>query len=423
MSSFRFIHTADLHLDSPFKGLSHVPNHLQEHIRNSTFYAYDQIVLYAIEHQIDFLLISGDVYDLQDYSLKAQLYFLKGLERLKAHGIQVYIIHGNHDSIDQMKSSLQWPENVHVFSGDRVEVQAFIKDNQEAVKIYGRSYPTKSFKEKIVPEYTSEVLSEAFQIGLLHTNVDGNPEHDSYAPSSLKELIDSEMDYWALGHIHKGAILSERHPTIIYSGNPQGKHIKETGMKGCVLVEVENKEIESITWLSTSQIVWEKLEISLTETKNLPDVIEIIQQQLDQRLNQINTPIIARIFLTGFTPVHYELRKEAYIEDMRDMLNDHYSNHEGWIWIEGLYLYTRPFNSIEEIMERNDFLSDYIKQLQLYKEKEENQGSFIKDIAMEIIQHRDVRKYANDFSKEELEEIFNQAASLAIDFLLEEEEG
>jgi len=419
MDGFRFIHTADLHLDSPFKGLTHIPNHHYKQMRNSTFFAFQQIIQYCLDYQVDFLLISGDVYDLQDHSLKAQVYFLNGLEKLNENGIQVYVVHGNHDAVDQLKSWLNWPENVHFFSSDHVEVKSYRKQNKEVARIFGRSYPTRAFKENIVDQYKADKTADVFQIGLLHTNVDGNSEHDVYAPSSLKELLDSAMDYWALGHIHKKQLLSKRYPTVVYPGNPQGRHMKETGIKSCVLVEVENKEVSNITWLPTSQIVWEKVAVNLEKAENLHEVLHLIQSELDQLRANIKVPSIVRVFLTGNTKLHHELSQGESLENIQMIVNDVYSKEDVWTWIESVVLATRSYAGIEEILQRDDFLAEFYRQLHRFKDQLD-EDDWMKEMPLEIAHHRGVRKFFSSFSEEQWEEIFQQAANIAIDFLTEE---
>lgn len=418
MAAFRFIHTADLHLDTPFKGLTNIPPHISEQIRQSTFAAFEQIIQYCIDYKVDFLLIAGDVYDLQDRSLRAQLLFFKGLERLSSLHIPVYIIHGNHDALDQVKSIFQLPDHVYVFSGDRAQAVSYYKENQEVAKIYGRSYPTKAFHENIVKEYIVKHREDLFHIALLHTNVDGDPNHDSYAPSTLQELKQADIDYWALGHIHKGEVLFAEAPYVVYSGNPQGRHINETGMKGCVMVNVEDRVIHSVDWLPTSQIVWERMKIGISELSSVQEILNRIFNEIDRYRKTINVPLILRIELSGNSILHMDLQLKENLNEMTETINEFYSNQEQWVWVESIRSNTRTIFTLKELEEREGFLSEYLKQLQQFRQ-EMNQDQLLKEVAGEMGQHRGARKYFPQLSAEDIDEIFDQTVHLAAKFFLE----
>lgn len=420
MTAFRFIHTADLHLDTPFKGLSGIPTHISEQIRKSTLAAFEQIVQYCIDYKVDFLLIAGDVYDLQDRSLRAQIMFFKQLERLSSLRIPVYIIHGNHDALDQVKSTFQLPEHTYIFSGDRVEAVSYYMENREVARIYGRSYPTKAFYENIVKEYMVNPGDNLFHIALLHTNVDGDPNHDSYAPSTLQELKQADIDYWALGHIHKGEILFPDAPYVVYSGNPQGRHINETGMKGCVMVDVEEQVIRSVDWLPTSQIVWERLKVDISGLSSMQEILNHILNEIDRYKETIHVPLILRIELLGNSILPMDLRHN--FTEMTEAINEVYSNQEQWVWVESIRSNIKTVYTPEELEKREGFLSEYLKQLQQFKQ-EMNQDQLLKEMAGEMSQHRGARKYFPQLSAEDIDEIFDTTVHLAAKFFLEGEES
>lgn len=419
MSAIRFIHTADIHLDTPFKGLTNVPQSLLEQVRRSTFKAFDKIVDYCIQYEVDFLLISGDLYDSDDKSLKAQIHLLKGLEKLDTHGISTYIIHGNHDPFDQNKQLINWPKSVNVLSSEQVESLTFYKNGQEAAIISGRSYPTKVFKENIVSEYIVN-NKDVFNIGLLHTNVDGDRNHDTYAPCNLNQLVDSEIDYWALGHIHKSNILSNHSPAIIYPGNPQGRHINEDGLKGCYLVEVNNKTITSLKMLPTSEIVWLKQEINISKAETFEGVLNIIQEELDTLSSTYNLPIILEVDLTGSTSLHKELHRDDRMLELKELINETNSVTNTWLWLETISLKTRPLVSKEELLTQNSFLSDFIKQFEQTKLEINQDSELYQELAAELFRSRSVKKHLLSFTEDDLDEVLEEVLNMAYDFFLEE---
>lgn len=419
MSSIRFIHTADIHLDTPFKGLTNVPENLLELVRRSTFRAFDRIVDYCIQYEVDFLLIAGDLYDSEDRSLKAQIHLLRGLEKLDIHGVNTYIIHGNHDPFDKNKQLINWPDSAYFLSSAQLESLSFNKNGQEAAIISGRSYPTKAFKENIAADYIV-TNKGVFNIGLLHTNVDGDRNHDSYAPCSLNQLVDSEIDYWALGHIHKSNILSNHSPTIIYPGNPQGRHINEDGLKGCYLVEVNNKAITSLEMLPTSEIVWLKQEINISQAEMFEDVLDIIQQELDALSSAYNLPMILELELTGSTDLHKELHRDGRIIELKELLNEVNSVTNPWLWLEAITLKTRPLVSKEELLAQNSFLSDFIKQFEQAKTEIKGDSELYQGLAAELFRNRSVRKHLLSLTGDDLDEVLEEVLNMAYDFFLEE---
>jgi len=419
LTVLRFIHTADLHLDSPFKGMRHFPKQQVNEIYESTFRSFDQIVNHCIEKKVDFLLIAGDVYDSHEQSLRAKIHLRKGLEKLDAVGIYTYIIHGNHDPLKEKENEIKWPNKVHFFSQKQVETISFYRENIEIARILGRSYPKKSFMENIVKDF-KRVDSNVFHIGLLHTNVDGQKGHDSYCPSRLQELIWGEMDYWALGHIHKRAVLHNQSPYIVYPGNTQGRHSLETGDKGCYYVEVEDNEVKMIEWLSTASIRWESLDIDVSSIESASDLISMIETEVEEMLIQNQLPIIYRVNLKGRTPLH-TLLSEGYQQfELIDILNNELSNRQPWSLIESIKVRTQPFISKEAILEQGTFFSEYIKQFE--KTFSELDMDYLQlEVLPELFKHRGFKKHFDRLTLEEIDELKEQVLSYAYEFLMEKE--
>src|SRR5690625_2514852 len=222
-----FIHVADLHLDSPFQGLSHMPEHIFKEVRESTFVALDRLVRNAIHLQVDFVLIVGDLFDNERQSLKAQIRLRKAFEELEKHHINVYLSYGNHDHINGNIHSVTYPDNVYIFPSEQVSTFTYQKNGIPMVELHGFSYENRAVLTNKTAEYQANQQNALFHIALLHGSLQSNTEHDTYAPFQLSELVHSDFDYWALGHIHQRSILKED-PPIVYSGNTQGRHRKET---------------------------------------------------------------------------------------------------------------------------------------------------------------------------------------------------
>ena len=237
MESFRFVHAADLHIDSPFKGLMKLDSEIGRQLREATHAAFLNLIRLCIEEKVDFLVVAGDVYDGSDRSPQAQLRFRNGLAELAEHGIESFVVHGNHDPLDGRYSSIDWPEGVHVYGATPSWITA-TRRGEPLADIQGVSYPTQVVTDNLALNFSSPRNKNIFNIGMLHCNVGGMEGHDNYAPCSVDDLVGIGLDYWALGHIHMRQTLLEKSPAIIYPGNIQGRDPGETGARGCLIVDV-----------------------------------------------------------------------------------------------------------------------------------------------------------------------------------------
>ncbi|HHQ1144044.1 TPA: metallophosphoesterase family protein [Listeria monocytogenes] len=266
MKEIQFLHMADLHLDSPFIGLSTLPLPLFSAIQESTFQSLERITTVAIKEAVDFVLIAGDIYDSEDQSVRAQARFSKEMKRLEVANIPVFMIHGNHDFIEKHKEKLTLPSNVHVFS-EQVEVMSHKTATGVSVNIYGFSYNERHIRSSRVDKYKIQGNAD-FHIALLHgSEVSSSEEHDVYAPFRVQEISKKGFDYWALGHIHKRQLLAES-PSIYYPGNIQGRNRKESGEKGASIITLSEAST-TIDFIGTSPIIWEEAVITLPENSEI----------------------------------------------------------------------------------------------------------------------------------------------------------
>ena len=303
MSSFRFIHAADIHLDSPLTGLAGIEGRVAERIRSAPRAAFEALIEMAIQDQVDFVVIAGDLYDgtLRDY--KTGLFFAEQMGRLNQASIAVFVLYGNHDAESVITKSLTLPDNVQVFSSRTA--QTFWLDRLN-VALHGHSFREKVVTDNLVRFYPAPVEG-AFNIGVLHTALGGMGDHANYAPCSLQELVAKGYDYWALGHVHKGQVLNEQ-PHVVFPGNLQGRHIRETGPKGACLVTVEEGEVIEITTQTFDVVRWAEFKVDVAATGNINDVIDLVEQALAQGVANADGRLLsARMVLQGCTELHSQL--------------------------------------------------------------------------------------------------------------------
>lgn len=272
----RFIHAADLHLGSPFLGLTEVPEIIKKPVFQSTFTAFERIVDQAIKGRVDFVLLVGDNFDTPKHSASASDFFIRQLERLDQANVPVVLSFGNHDFRGDF-DSLRLPDNVHVLGSDVSDVQLKTLEG-ESVDISGFSYSQRWLGDDPVANYPDRGGADWY-VGTLHGAL-ATGTNDHYAPFKLNELISKHYDYWALGHIHAPQMLIN-HPAILYSGTPQGRNVNEGGPHGYQLVETENGELVP-HYHVCSPVEWNTVTINADANSSVTDLTIAIAEQIGQ---------------------------------------------------------------------------------------------------------------------------------------------
>lgn len=334
---FKFIHAADIHLDSPLLGLERYEGAPVEEIRGATRRAFENLVQLAIKEAVDFVLIAGDLYDGDWKDASTGLYFVKQMARLREASIPVYLIAGNHDAQNKMTRELRFPANVTSFGSRKPETVLLQSLN---VAIHGQSYATADVRQNLAEDYPKPVR-DAFNIGLLHTCGPGAPGHAPYAPCTVAQLTGKGYQYWALGHVHTAQALSED-PPAIFPGNLQGRHIGETGPRGCLLVHVDERHRITREFVPLDVMRWNLCEIDATGAADIEAIIDRFAERLRAMLlENAGLPLAIRVRVSGATNAHRKLTAErpAVREKMQAAGVD---LGQGSVWIEKLLVDTRP---------------------------------------------------------------------------------
>ncbi|QHS21598.1 DNA repair exonuclease [Virgibacillus sp. MSP4-1] len=404
----RFLHTADLHLDSPFKGMSNVPDRMFQQMTSSTFEAFERIIEVAISHQADFVLMVGDLFDEEARSLKAQMKIKQGLEKLHQHHIDVYISFGNHDHLGGSFFHMDYPDNTHFFLSEDVTSIPFYKEGAHVANIYGFSYEKRGVYEEKAQEYT--VTGESvYHIGMLHGSLSTNQEHDLYAPFHLSDFRDSHMDYWALGHIHKREELMSS-PPVVYPGNIQGRHINETGEKGCYIIDLADNHCEK-TFVPVQTFRFERMDLDFTHCTSIGEIERHLQDQKDRIRETIGSSIIRFSIKLDNTAIPSVDQKDVH--ELQEILNEMEELEQTWVWIENIKMQkTQPWNK-EELKENQHFIGELIRMI------EHDEKAWVESLS-EITDHREMRKLLAPMSDEELSEIKDQAEELLLEELMKE---
>jgi DNA repair protein SbcD/Mre11 len=339
---FRFLHAADIHLDSPLVGLEAYEDAPINEIRGASRRAFDNLIELAIDEEVDFLLLAGDLYDGDWKDYNTGLFFVDRMARLKRDGIQVFIVAGNHDAASRITRSLRLPDNVTSFS--TLKPETFILEEHD-VAIHGQGYHSRSVTDDIASSYPL-YTPHYFNIGLLHTALTGKKGHEPYAPCSLETLTSKGYNYWALGHIHKREKIS-RNPFVVYPGNIQGRHIRETGAKGATLVTVESGDITAIDHRPLDVLRWTHCQVDLGGYENSDDMYQLVRHSLEKEQDLAeNRTLAVRIELSGASALHKELlaQRDHWTEEFRAL-----AASLGDMWLEKIVFKTRRITSLEEL--------------------------------------------------------------------------
>ena len=298
----RFIHAADIHLDSPLRGLSDYPNAPVGRLRSATRLAFSELVSRAIDEHVDFLVIAGDLYDGDWRDHNTGIFFCQEMGRLKRAGIRCFVLFGNHDAASEMTKKLELPDNVLCFDAKKPQVVTLSELN---VALHGQSFKDKETTDNLATNYPAP-RAGCFNIGVLHTALEGHASHASYAPCTVDELHARGYQYWALGHVHDFKQWSGP-STIVFPGNLQGRHVRELGRKGAVLVTVNEGQCE-VERLYIDILRWESVEVDASRCHSLAEVSRRVGLSLEDVLNTDgHVPRAVRVTVTGRTPAHGEL--------------------------------------------------------------------------------------------------------------------
>ncbi len=334
---FKFIHTADVHIDSPLHRLEDYEGAPVDEFRNAARRAFENMVQLAASEKVDFLLIAGDLYDGDWKDYNTGLFLTRQMGRLREAGIPVFIIAGNHDAASQITRKLRFPDNVRMFPADR---SSTFRIEAPRVAVHGQSFASPAVRKNLAKNYP-EPVSGFFNIGLLHTCANGREEHEPYAPCAVEDLISKGYDYWALGHVHQYEVLSQD-PPIVFPGNIQGRHIREAGTKGCVVVEVDDAGRCEPAFTPVDVVRWARADVNASGAEDPYQVVDLIRSRLENLIEENDgAPLAVRVFVAGETKAHGDLLAdpERWTTEIRSVASEVGVNR---IWLEKIRIETEP---------------------------------------------------------------------------------
>ncbi len=337
MASFHFLHAADVHLDSPLRGLARYEGVPADEVRTATRTAFNRLVDTAIEHKVAFVVLAGDLFDAAPRDVGGRLAVAAGFGRLIQAGIEVFALHGNHDAESNLTRGLPAQAGVHWFPTKEPRT---LLHAATGTALHGQGFATAAVLDNLAVHYPA-ARPGAFNIGVLHTALGGAQGHEPYAPCAIEELAARNYDYWALGHVHGHAVL-HNDPPIVYAGALQGRSIREVGPKGAVLVEVVDNQVQATTHLPLDVVRWALVRADVTGTASEAAVEQRILDALRRAVatEADGRPLLVRLVLSGATSLHGAL--QHWPTSRRDELRELAAGVPAELWLEKIVVDTTP---------------------------------------------------------------------------------
>lgn len=355
----RFIHCADIHLDSPLRGLEVYDGAPVNEMRQATRRAFAKVVDLALERSADFVLMAGDLFDGDWPDFNTGLYFASQLRRLADADIRVFLIYGNHDALSKLTKSVPLPKGVYSFPAKTPATQII---ESLGVAIHGQSFATEAVSADLAATYPVPPTG-LLNIGVLHTALSGREGHQPYAPTTADRLTDKGYDYWALGHVHHREIVRES-PWIVFPGNTQGRHARETGAKGCMVVDAEaGIGIQRVEFVATDLARWQHLLIDISGLASEDDLHTAVQSEVRHAQAAANDRILAlRLTLAGRGPLHQVIvsQREAIRAQLAGSIGEASSGHA---WLEKVRIRVTAPLDLPRLAERDDPIGLLIRSL------------------------------------------------------------
>ncbi len=414
MPGFSFIHAADLHLDSPFCGVTAESEAIATAIRRSTFDAFDNLIAAAIARRVDFVVIAGDVYDGSDRSLRAQLRFRDGLARLARAGIRSFVVHGNHDALDGWSATIAWPDGVRIF-GDTVETEVVEIGGAPAATVSGVSFAHKVENRNLVRMFPRPA-GGLFHVGLVHANVGANTGHAPYAPAELADFRESGYDYWALGHVHARAVLAE-HPHVVYPGNLQARHVREPGARGCMLVCVDDSGGVTTEFLPLDVIRFSIVTVDASAIETIDALSDRVLGAVEEAAAaEDGRALICRVSIGGRTALSHALARKDADRELLERLREQVAGVEPFVWVEALDVAVRPEIDLDERRQGEDLLAEVLTIAAEVRAGPDGLAR-VRDALAELYRNPRAARALDELTDEEVAALVAEAEMLCVDRL------
>ena len=324
---YRFLHAADLHLDSPFRGLGRRDAELAQRLRDASLLALQRLVQTAIDRDCHFVVLAGDLYDGLERGVRAQLALRRAADRLHEADIALVMLNGNHDPIELgYKAVREWPSSTWQLSAGKPQVVE-LTTAAGRVTITGQSFPTKRVTTSLAADYPRPT-GDGLHVAMLHTELVQGDATNPYSPTRLEDLVTAPFHYWALGHVHDPKVLRRGSPVVAYPGNLQGRHFGECGPRGALLVEGEPRSLQ-VESVGLAPFVFERVVVDVTDFTDLTALERALHDQVPECTADT---LLLRAELSGRSRLFGALHDGERRRELLDALNE--TSDASVVWME-----------------------------------------------------------------------------------------
>jgi len=391
--------------------------------------------------------LSGDVYDADIRSVKANHFSMEKCRQLDENNIPVFIIAGNHDPFKQEREVqfFQLPDNVMYFDSEAVEMQEVKNGEGEFIaRVLGQSYRARSESRKMYSSYNPPDTG-VVNIAMLHTQLD--PSSRNYVPCSLGDLQSKkDIHYWALGHIHQCRVMNTKEPIVAYPGIPQGRDFGEEGIGGCLLVEFDRHDKPKINFVPTSSLIWSRISVDinadpLNPPQNLEDLKNLMINEGEKLLGQdmmmpaeLEVPpgheydffrgYIVQWVLSGRGEIHQMLTQDEEASDiLASELRNHFKDYKPFIWTDFVVIRTGSDLPTLAQFKKESSIGREIGEIINDQDFKEAVHKELGDIWEIRSNHENINENKFQLDDETYEQIIQQAVDLIIEQMLQRGEG
>lgn len=298
----RFIHTADLHIESRMEMLPSEKSRLR---RDEILRTFEKLVDYANDNSVRAIIIAGDMFDVNKISLKTKQRVLSAIKKYPQ--IDFLYVSGNHDQNNHVFCQDELPNNFIVFSDEWKSVEY---DDCVLMGAVLNSINSKTLYD------TLRLDEQKINIVFMHGQVAGYKAYEQTEIISIPLLKDKNVDYLALGHIHSYSTGNiDKRGTFAYSGCLDGRGFDELGEKGFVLLDCENKKVFSTFVPFASRTLYE-FEYDVADSENFFELADKIVLDLSSK---IDANSLVKVVLKGKHKLDYFVDTFALSQKLNDI--------------------------------------------------------------------------------------------------------
>ncbi len=397
--AIKFIHASDFHLDQPISGLAELPKHLIPALANAPYEAAQKVFDTAISERVDFVLLSGDLYDQEQGSARAPAFLLSNFQRLADKNIHVYWCAGKCDQPDRWPSSIELPETVVTFSSHVVEEVEHYRDGELVATILGAGYDPR----RHTMEDFSTAVTEVPSVAMLYSEVD------------TSKLVSRNIKYWALGGRHKMAKLDNNGSVIAYSGSPQGRTPKESGVHGFKFCRIDTTGKIRVTTVEADRVRWLPQKVAIDENVRMSELKEALAERALKIISDTTDQVVlARWFLATGGEFNPRIRQRKWAGEILDWLRDEFGRGDKGLWSTRVDV-EAPKSMPMDWYEEDTILGEYMRAVGRYQ-SDDSLKLNLHEYMPQTVQG-DLMSSVGHVSKEQREKILRKAALIGIEYL------